>query len=306
MKNKFGALFILLVNMMMTTVNASYLSIGHRGCRDLRPENTITSFRHALALGMDGIEFDVHLTQDGQLVIHHDFMINPFLTRNQENSWIHDPFPITQTNYEDLKNFMLGSLKPESPYKKEHPLVENTPDERIPLLEDVFMLAKEFPTAQLFIEIKTNPENRGISSDPQKIAEAVVHKIKAYSLEDRCHILAFEVKVLQEVKKQSPNLKLNLNYTPYTLDHSPWFSGLKLKDHQNSIPLLTKTSGATGWSVNYKALTRENIKQAHNMGLKVYAWTVNNPKDMQNLISWGIDGIITDRPDVLKGLKNGR
>ncbi|MBP6986168.1 MAG: hypothetical protein KBB83_06235 [Alphaproteobacteria bacterium] len=303
MKNKFGALFILLVNMMTTTVNASYLSIGHRGCRDLRPENTIASFRHAIEQGMEGIEFDVHLTQDGQLVIHHDFTINSSLTRNQDGSWVQETLSIPQTNYEDLKNFILGSLKPNSPYKKEHPLVENTPDERIPLLEDLFMLAKEFPKLQLFIEIKTDPENREISSDPQKIAEAVVHKIKDYNLEDRCHILAFEVKVLQEVKKRNPNLKLNLNYTPYTLNHSPWFSGLKLKDHQNSIPLLTKASGATGWSVNYKALTPENIKQAHNIGLKVYAWTVNNPQDMQNLISWGIDGIITDRPDVLMGLK---
>ena len=78
----------------------------------------------------------------------------------------------------------------------------------------------------------------------------------------------------------------------------PWH-GLKL-DHGDSLPKLVKAAGCDIWSPSWRGATRERIKEAHGLRLKVLPWTVNEPADMETLIDAGVDGLITDYPDRLR------
>lgn len=291
---------ILLTVHTMETVKANFLAIGHRGCRDILPENTIASIIHALEFGADGIEVDVHLTRDGKLVVHHDYLLNPNLTRYTDGTWIvGEDTPLHQMNFRDLQLFKVGHIKPDSPYAQEHHHVSNTSDESLPLLEDVFLLLKMHPRAKLLIELKTTPEEPAISSDPDKIAVALAQAIDKSDVKKQCIVLAFEAKVLLKLKQLDPALNLSLNQMPGPKTNSIWYSGYDLKNHNGSVPQMVHAMGIQGWSSYYEQLTPENIKEAHNLGLKVYAWTVNKTQDMEKLIRWGVDGIISDRPDLL-------
>jgi glycerophosphoryl diester phosphodiesterase len=75
-----------------------------------------------------------------------------------------------------------------------------------------------------------------------------------------------------------------------------WTAGLRLADH-GSVPRLVKAAGCTVWSPNAGALTQPLLQEAHALGLSTIPWTVNEPADMDRLAGWGVDGLITDRPD---------
>jgi glycerophosphoryl diester phosphodiesterase len=84
-----------------------------------------------------------------------------------------------------------------------------------------------------------------------------------------------------------------------------WTAGLRLADH-GSVPRLVKAAGGTVWSPNNGALTQELLREAQSLGLKVIPWTINEPRDMERLIGWGVDGIITDYPDRLRAVMQAR
>lgn len=289
----------MMIGMMEQNYN-SVLAVGHRGCRDLRLENTLSAFKHALDLGMDAIELDVHLTKDGELVVYHDYFLNPELIKTSSISGIgKSKEPIHTKMFADLKDLKLGEINHDSVYAKKHPKIEHVKDESIPMLQDVFGLIKEYPKARLLIEIKTTPLEPENSSDPELIARAVVNEINNSNMKDRCEILAFDWRVMQHVKQLDPSIPLSFNHVKQEESNSPWFAGYDLKDFQNSPSALIAHMGGKVWSAQYKQLTTDNIKQAHELGLKVYAWTVNTKYEMKKLINLGVDAIITDRPDLL-------
>jgi glycerophosphoryl diester phosphodiesterase len=80
---------------------------------------------------------------------------------------------------------------------------------------------------------------------------------------------------------------------------SPWTAGIRFRDH-GSVPRMVKAAGGAIWSPYSGDLTRDAVKGAHALGLKVVVWTVNNPADMRRVVAWGVDGVISDRPDLLR------
>lgn len=306
MKILYNLLIILIIAITMTE-HAHTMIVGHRGCRGLRPENTMAAFRHALDMGVDGIELDVHLTKDGKLVVHHDYDLSPDLTRDKNGHWLTNPVgPIRNMTLAELQVYSLGKINPGTQYLNHHPDLINTDDETLPQLKDVLKLAEAYPNAQVLIEIKTSQLYPFASSEPEALTRAVIKEINNSGIKDRCAILAFDTRVLKFAKKDDPEITLYLNYMKNTLDNSPWYNvvgyfmlNLFNQDLRKPGPQQAHDIGATYWSSTHDQITSESVKQAHDLGLKVMAWTVNSPTEAKRLIDMGVDTIATDRPDIM-------
>src|SRR4051812_18691959 len=118
------------------------LCIAHRGGAGLRPENTLTAFRYAVEMGCDGAELDVQLTRDGEVVVVHDFILNPDICRNAQGGWLEPPTPPIKTlTLRELREFDVGRTRPESEYARRHPEAAPVDGERIPRLVEVIEIA---------------------------------------------------------------------------------------------------------------------------------------------------------------------
>jgi glycerophosphoryl diester phosphodiesterase len=287
-------------------VENDVLIIGHRGCRGLRIENTLTSFKHALDMGVDGIELDTHLTKDGQVVVHHDYKLNPDLTRTAAGIWLKKTGrSIDAMTFEEIRSYKLGKIHPSSSYRHTFPDVKETEDEQIPSLKDVLNLAKGYPKARILIEMKTM-RHATPALDVVLHSHAVLDAILESGLKSRCAVLAFDVRVLKHINQMDPSLSCFLNFIDINRSNSSyskvvtarWFQILD-KHYNISGPMIAHTLGAKSWSSLYNQLSPDNIKQAQDLGLKIMAWTVNTIEDAKKLINWGIHIIATDRPDLL-------
>jgi len=123
----------------------------------------------------------------------------------------------------------------------------------------------------------------------------------------RATIQSFDWRTLQIVQKEAPEIAtVYLTSVSGFMDNiqakgeSPWTAGHRARDHGGSVPRMVKAAGGAVWSPYQGDLTREAVKEAQALGLKVVVWTVNDSADMRRMIEWGVDGIISDRPDLLR------
>ena len=155
--------------------------IGHRGTAGLAPENTLAAFRRACAIGVDGIEFDVHLSADSVLVVHHDYSLHPDLTRDSAGNYIAaKPRPMLhELTLQQIKSYDIGRLRPGSDYEKRHPDQVPADGERIPTLDETiteFLKSCTAPT-RMVVEIKTDPPNPTWSADPVTVANLTIAQL---------------------------------------------------------------------------------------------------------------------------------
>lgn len=290
---------------------------GHRGARGLAPENTLAGFRIALDLGVTTLETDLAVTKDEVVVISHDPLLNPDLTR-LDGQWIVTAGPVIRTlTLADLKRYDIGRLNPASKYAQQYPGQKPVDGERFPTIEEFFALAG--PDVRFNIEIKTNPNKPDLTVDPERFAELAVSAIRKGKAGARATIQSFDWRGLLAARRLAPEIATGcLSIESNNFDTvgraaaqpSPWLAGLDLKAHGGSVPRLAKAAGCALWSPFWRNVTAENVKEAQALGLKVVPWTVNNPTDMAQLIDLGVDGLITDYPDrarpvlAAKGLKS--
>ena len=290
---------------------------GHRGARGLAPENTLAGFRTALDLGVTTLETDLAVTKDEVVVISHDPLLNPDLTR-LDGQWIVTAGPVIRTlTLADLKRYDIGRLNPASKYAQQYPGQKPVDGERFPTIEEFFALAG--PDVRFNIEIKTNPNKPDLTLDPERFAEVAVAAIRKGKAGARSTIQSFDWRGLLAARRLAPEIATGcLSIESNNFDTvgraaaqpSPWLAGLDLKAHGGSVPRLAKAAGCAVWSPFWRNATAENVKEAQALGLKVVPWTVNNPTDMAQLIDLGVDGLITDYPDragpvlAAKGLKS--
>jgi glycerophosphoryl diester phosphodiesterase len=151
------------------------LVVGHRGAAGLLPENTLAAFSRGCEMGIDAIELDVLASADGQLVVHHDFRLKPEIARTADGAWIGSGSPpaIKELTLAQIKAYDVGRLQPKTAYAARLP--EQTPvdGERIPTLKEVIDLFKQScrPPTRLFVEIKTSPEEPGLTPPPEVLSE---------------------------------------------------------------------------------------------------------------------------------------
>jgi len=293
------------------------LVIGHRGAAGLAPENTLPAFEKACELKVDAVELDVHLSADGKIVVLHDYALSPEIARTSDGQWVDRPGPVAkQLTVAQLKTYDVGRLKPGTRYARRYPDQQPCDGARIPTLAEVISLlrAQCQQTTRLWIEIKTDPEKADLSSAPQTLAEKVAALLYAQGFTARVCILSFDWRALahaQIIAPEIPTVYLSHvggsfnNIKPGQPGPSPWMAGLDIDDFGGSIPRAVKAAGGKYWAPYYKYLTPALLAEAHQLGLQVYVWTVDSRSDMVRLKEMGVDGIITNRPDILRSVVIG-
>jgi glycerophosphoryl diester phosphodiesterase len=291
--------------------------VGHRGAAGLAPENTLAAFAQACSLGVDAVELDVLLTADRTAVVYHDFNLKPDLTRTPDGQWLESASPpaIKDLRVVDLKTYDVGRLKPGTRYSQRYPEQQAVDGERIPTLHEVIRMHKKQcnPATQLWVEIKTTPEKPDLTPSPEIVTESVVKILREEKVSDRARLLSFDWRSLAHVQKIAPDIptvylslegvRLN-NIKPGQPGASPWMSGLDIDDFSGSIPHAIRAAGGRYWAPYYKHVTISNIQTAHQLGIQVFVWSPDSSSDMKRLIDMGVDGIITNRPDILKSILN--
>lgn len=287
------------------------LIYGHRGARGLAPENTLPGYRTALTIGVDYIDMDIGITKDGIIVVTHDFALNPDLTHNLEEQWIGDnQILIKDLTWKELQTYDVGQLKPGTKYNKDFPDQKAFPGTHIPSLKQAIDYAKrQNNKIKFLIEIKTDPSHPEWTFPPEQITKKVVTFLKKEGIDNRTELQAFDWRVLQAVQKIDPKIA-----TAYLTEKASekqmtnddpkiaglWTAGYLLKNYDNSIPKMISQLGGKIWGPEYTQLNKGNVAEAHQHGLKVVPWTVDTKKAMEQMINLQVDGIITDRPDILR------
>ncbi len=285
---------------------------GHRGARGLAPENTLPAFARALSLGVTTLELDIGLSRDGVVVVAHDPALNPDITRGPDGQYLAGPGPaIAALTLSELKRYDLGRIKPGTRYAEQFPDQQPADGARVPTLGEVFDLARRAgnEAVRFNIETKIHPEKPELTESPEAMTDALIKTVREAGMAARVTIQSFDWRTLRRVQTLAPEIAtVYLTIESRSLDNlrrglagpSPWTAGLDIDDHGGSTPKLVKAAGGAVWAPFFRNLTQETLAEAKALGLKVVPWTVNAPEDMARLIELGVDGIITDRPDLLR------
>lgn len=281
---------------------------GHRGARGLLPENTLPAFERALELGVTTLELDIAVTRDGVLVIHHDQTLNPDLTRDASGQFLSARGPaIHSLTWAQLQTYDVGRLKAGTDYARLYPDQKPVDGTRIPRLADLFELVRRRgdDRVRFAIETKLHPEKPEETPAPEPFARAVVEEIRKAGVAARSQVLSFDWRTLQVVQKVAPEIATVYLSVQRRFDNigasrqegSAWTAGFQYRDH-GSVPKMIKAAGGSHWSVYFGDAEVQTVKQAQALGLKVLVWTVNDPIVMGRMLDMGVDGLITDRPDL--------
>jgi glycerophosphoryl diester phosphodiesterase len=285
---------------------------GHRGARGLAPENTLAAFERALEIGVNTLETDVHLSADGQLVLSHDPALNPDLARDAHGAWIAAPGPLLRRlTLAQIQSYDVGRLKPGTTYARALPSQAAVDGQRIPTLAALFALVRQTGAdgVRFNIEVKMNPHRPDETPAHEQIVDVLLATVKAAGMEGRVSIQGFDWRPLQRVQQLAPAIPtvyLSAQTPRFdTIADGAWTAGFGLADH-GTLPKMVKAAGGAIWSPNHFNLTARLVDEAHALGLQVIPWTVNESADMERLIGWGVDGLITDYPDRARQVMQSR
>jgi glycerophosphoryl diester phosphodiesterase len=283
---------------------------AHRGGRALFPENTLPAFANALTMGVTTLELDVGVTKDGAIVVSHERGLNPDLARDAAGVYIAPPgIPFVQLSLADVKTYDVGQIRPGSAYAAQFPDQRAVPGTRIPALNEVLALVRKSGDShvRLNIETKIDPNHPEQSPQPQRFVTLLLDLLQAEKFSDRVTIQSFDWRTLQLVQKLAPTVPTVYltvqkgSDATISLDKaSEWTAGFDPSDYGHSLPRTIKAAGGAIWSPYFGDVDAELISLSHRLGLSVVVWTVNKPADMARMIEIGVDGIISDRPDLLR------
>jgi len=307
----------LLIAAAVTTQAHAFDLQGHRGARGLAPENTLPAFARALTIGVTTLELDAGVTEDGVVVVAHDRRLNPDIARGPDGRWLAGRTrTIHELTFHELNRYDVGRLRPGSDYSKRFPEQRRMDGVRIPKLEEVFELARKAHNGEVRfnIETKLSPLAPDETAGPDVFTRALIQVVRANGVERRTIIQSFDWRTLALAQREAPEIALAYltsdaeNVRDVGREPSPWTNGIRFADH-GSVPKMVAAAAAAGprssagapiWSPNSRDLTEALVKEAKGLGLAVLPWTVNEAAEMERLIDWGVDGIITDYPDRLR------
>ena len=246
------------------------LVIAHQGGDGLWPGNTMFAFEQAAKLGVDVLEMDLHITKDGVLVLMHDETVD----RTTDGTGL-----VEEMGLVELKGLDAGyDWSPDDgdtyPYREQGITV--------PTLEEVF---RAFPEYRMTIEIKKTEGS---------MAAPFCDLIRAYGMQDQVLVASFHDERMEEFRQVCPEVATSSARQETTVFvlmskaflgrlYSPAFYALQVPEESSNITVMTA----------------QFVRAAHERNLKVEPWTIDDPEQMQRYIDWGVDGIITDRPDLM-------
>lgn len=234
---------------------------AHRGGSLLRPENTLLAFDYGLSLGADGLEFDVHLSRDGVVVVHHDAVLDR--TTNARG-------PVGSLTADELGRLDAGFHSPEFRGRTGG----------VPTLRDVL---RRYPTAQMIIEMKVNTA---------ELARRTIDEIRAAEAVDRVALGSFGTRVLRAARAYEPRIATGASREETRLALYRGWCRWPVRHPPYKAFQVPEMAGAT------RVVSPRFVRNAHQAGCVVQVWTVDEEADMRRLLSWGIDAVISDRPDV--------
>jgi glycerophosphoryl diester phosphodiesterase len=263
---------------------------GHRGCRGLMPENTIPAMVNALGMGVTTLEMDISISKDKKVFLSHEPFFNHEITTKPDGNFIDEKdeknYNMYLMNYDSIKKYDVG-IKP-------HPRFSQQQKMKVakPLLADVFavikqeMMTRRRPYPFFNIETKTQPATDNIYHPaPAEFVELLMKVIKENAMEDFVIIQSFDFRTLQYLHIHYPTIKTAMlieDFDKRTLDE-------QLKDLGFS---------PTIYSPAFVLVNDVLIKKCHQQNIQVIPWTVNDKAKMAELKALGVDGIISDYPNL--------
>jgi glycerophosphoryl diester phosphodiesterase len=279
---------------------------AHRGGRGLMPENTLAAFEHALELGVTTLEMDVAITADGVAVVSHDPALHAGLTRDAQGRWLAAPGPLIRSlTLAEVQRYDVGRLNPEHAYGKTYPQQQPRDGERIPTLAAVFARVKALGAndVQFDIETKVFPTRPNDTATPEEFVRIMLAAIREAGVTERVMIQSFDWRTLQLFQAAEPRIRTMYltvrNRNANNAADPAWTAGRLARDYP-SVAHMIKAAGGAIWAPNFDSLDEPAVRAAQALGLQVMPWTVNEPADMQRLLDWKVDGLITDHPDRLR------
>lgn len=276
---------LIIVLMLLSCNSQKSLDIqGHRGCRGLYPENSIPAFKKAIELGVNTLELDIVVSKDRKVVVSHEpYMSSLICTKANGEDISKDEelsFNLFEMTFEEIQQFDCG-LKYISRFSEQVKLAVKKP-----LLVEVFQLSKDQSSNVRFnIEIKSQPEYYGIYVPyPEEYVSLVMQLVTSYDMLDRVTIQSFDLNILEEVYRVAPEVDI----------------ALLVEENESISDKLKRLSfKPTIISPYFKLLNGARVKNYRNQEFKVIPWTVNSISDLKEVLSWEVDGIITDYPNRL-------
>ena len=304
-----GSVLVLLVS---TPVAQAFDLQGHRGARGLMPENTLPGFAKALAIGVTTLELDLAVTADSRVVVSHNPRLEPEIARYPNGEWLVQSSPtIHSMTLAAVKSYDVGRLNPATEYAERYPAQQPVDGTSVPTLGEVFELVNRSgsQSVRFNIEVKINPEQPELTFPPGQFVRAVIDEVRRYNMEDRVVLQSFDWRALREVQDLAPEITTSYltvnqrwmsNLQTGVDGSSPWLNGMDVDNFDGSAARAIEAAGGDVWSAFHREVDAESIKQAHELGLSVSVWTVNETSRMHELIEMGVDSIITDYPDRLR------
>jgi glycerophosphoryl diester phosphodiesterase len=240
---------------------------AHRGGALLWPENSLPAFRGALALGVDLIELDVHLTRDNEVVVLHD----PTLERTTTGQGA-----VGAHAWPELAGVALRGAA----------------DARLPRLAEVLDLLRP-GRAGLLLEIKTGPDRARYPG----IEERSLALVAAAGLLERTTFMAFEWQTLERLRALSPAVRLTGLLSR---------AGAERLGGAGPAAARLRALGAQDLGIERTLLAPEAVQAARQAGLTIGVWTVNDPDELRRALDSGVDYVTTDRPDLALRLRDLR
>ena len=265
---------------------------GHRGCRGTMPENTLPGFLRALDIGVQTLEMDVVITKDNLVICSHEPWFSHEISQKKDGSEILESeeksHKIYGMTFRETQSYDVGLKEhPRFPDQEKMPITK-------PLLSEVILEADKYakltnrPLPYYNIETKSLPETDNIyHPTPEIFCDLLLEVIFDNNVSERCIIQSFDVRTLQYIHKEHPEIKLAL-----LIEN-------KLSAEEN-LNILGFTPDI--YSPEFVLVTDNLVAFCHERNIKLIPWTVNESSTMKKLISMGVDGLISDFPEKFNDL----
>jgi glycerophosphoryl diester phosphodiesterase len=260
------AFAVLVAAVMPVSAQPTTLYAAHRGGSLLWPENSLQAFRGALALGADYIEFDVHLSKDGEVVVIHD----PVLERTTTGSG-----PVRERTLAELRALKLRDR------------TTRVTEEPVPTLDEVARLAAG-SRGRILLEVKVDERGQRYPG----IEEKVLAILDRHRMTPRTIVMAFEPETWRRLRELGSHVQAGALYSPKTLEPEA------MRSEMENL----KQAGVGFLGLSQALVTKETVILARGAGLLLGVWTVNEPAPLRRFIELGVGIVITDRPDLAKEL----
>jgi glycerophosphoryl diester phosphodiesterase len=260
---------------------------GHRGCRGLRPENTVPAFLHALALGVTTLELDVVVTQDEQLLVSHEPFLSHTICTGPDGEAItaaqEKQYNLYRMTYEQIRRCDCGSQG--HPRFPEQQTMVTAKPRLVDVIDSVeqYLLNHNRPPVQYNIETKSTPAGDGVFHPvPKKFASLLLAVIDEKGIADRTIVQSFDVRTLQEARRLNPALR----------------QALLVENRQG----LRKNIEELGYvpevySPNFRLVNKKIRSDTRRQEMQLIPWTVNKREHIRKMLELEVDGIISDYPN---------